>query len=681
MNYLPPDDTNLRDFLRFYRDSTRATEADCQRLQRSARRIVDKFPPEGTNSVVQGLIYGDIQSGKTGLILATIADAADRGYERFIVLTTDSKDLYQQTYDRVREALDGFEVLGKDDIRTATSRQYQAPVVLVCSKNGRHLPRALAFTRAGGWDAHTVIIVDDEADQASLNTRVNDKKKGEASTINKSIRELRGSLPSNVFLQTTATPQALFLQDATDAFRPTFVELAVPGEAYNGGDYFFPPDVPSAPNASLGNRRHLRFVDASELPQLLLPDVVPESLALAITTFILGAAVLRLRGLNEKFACLIHTSHRQQHHHLVYEKVLAFRRALASWLSGNGAIAFGSATTWRQRISAAYDDLQDTFHQVPSLAQVQTEAARTIASTESIEINARTGEGVRPNPTRRQTIYVGGSKISRGVTIKNLLVTYYGRDATSPQMDTVLQHARMYGYRERELPAVRLFMPSHLAARFQEIHRSDRAMRSAVKRRGQLIAAVPITSRGVRATRSAVLNREHVYQSYFGGAQYFPSAPRYHCNEIRSQTAKIDKLLKTYSKSRRAYTVPIKVLKELLSFNYSNADSLTWKEPAIRGVIKLLTADRRYAKEGSLVIGNRGSEIFRAATRDYSTIAAVVPAGAGEPPNGIDRDKLSILMFRLTGKRRTDGGWDGCPFWIPVIRFPDSMPAYTVNDT
>lgn len=676
MNTSQQRNNHLQDFLRFHHDSTDATRRDCIHLQRSAKRIVDRFPSDGEPTKIQGLIYGDIQSGKTGLILATIAEAADRGYSRFIVLTTDSRDLYQQTYDRVREALDGFEVLGKDDVRAATNRQYQAPVVLVCSKNARHLPRALQFVKAGDWQKKTVAVIDDEADQASLNTRINDRQRRPPSTINQSIRDLRSYLNSNVFLQTTATPQALFLQDSADAFRPQFVELAVPGQAYNGGDFFFPSET-----TSFGNTRHIRLVDPNELPQLTEPQVIPESLALAITMFILGAAALRLQGLNEKFACLIHTSHRQQHHHMVYDKVVAFKPALASWLSHHGATAFGNAATWQRRIDEAYADLTRTFEKLPPLSTVLAEAARTIASTEPIEINARTGEGVRPNPARRQTIYVGGSKISRGVTIRNLLVTYYGRDATSPQMDTVLQHARMYGYRQRELPAVRLFMPPHLAARFQEIHRSDRAMRATVRRSRQLIPAIPITSRGVRATRTAVLNREHVYQSYFGGAQYFPSVPEYRCSEIRRQTAAIDKLLHPFAQSRKPYVVPVRFLKKLLSYRYSGGDTLTWKEPALRGVIKLLTADRRYADAGSIVIGNRKANIFRAQSRGFAAIAAVVPAGTGEPPYGVDPNKLSIFMFRLTGTRRLQGGWDGCAFWIPVIRFPDSMPAFTVNDT
>ena len=107
-------------------------------------------------------------------------------------------------------------------------------------------------------------------------------------------------------------------------------------------------------------------------------------------------------------------------------------------------------------------ELQQTFDNIPPFNDVIAEVDRRIAYTDVIEINSHTGEGISPNPSRKHTLYIGGTKIGRGVTVKNLLVTYYGRDAIQPQMDTVLQHACMYGYRQNELPAIRIYLPQHL---------------------------------------------------------------------------------------------------------------------------------------------------------------------------------------------------------------------------
>ena len=84
----------------------------------------------------------------------------------------------------------------------------------------------------------TCLIIDDEADQASLNTRAS-RADGTRSKINDKIAELRDFFEKNTYLQVTATPQALFLQSPTHDFRPKFTVLSHPGTDYVGGSDFF----------------------------------------------------------------------------------------------------------------------------------------------------------------------------------------------------------------------------------------------------------------------------------------------------------------------------------------------------------------------------------------------------------------------------------------------------------
>src|SRR4029078_5186889 len=91
-------------------------------------------------------------------------------------------------------------------------------------------------------------------------------------------------------------------------------------------------------------------------------------------------------------------------------------------------------------------------------------------------VNGETDEDVAVRSP--YNLFAGGNKLGRGVTIKNLLVSYYGRNPRSPQADTVLQHARMYGYRRKDIGLLRLFLPGELHTVFQAIYKMERGLRA-----------------------------------------------------------------------------------------------------------------------------------------------------------------------------------------------------------
>src|SRR3989344_4999006 len=195
-------------------------------------------PPEQPSD---GLLYGLIQSGKTSVIQVAAAMAADNGFQCIVILTSDIDLLYDQTLGRMKSALQGLEVLGKDDwkdLQRFGRRLRNTPFVIVCSKNGSKLGSLLEAFKAANARGLSALIIDDEADQASLNTYTS--KGGEqVSRINDVITEFRDFFRVNTYLQVTATPQALFLQDPTHRYRPSFSILTEPGIGYVGGRQFF----------------------------------------------------------------------------------------------------------------------------------------------------------------------------------------------------------------------------------------------------------------------------------------------------------------------------------------------------------------------------------------------------------------------------------------------------------
>ncbi|MBP0010039.1 MULTISPECIES: Z1 domain-containing protein [unclassified Roseofilum] len=671
---------NLREYLY---DEEHIAYSDFEQILETSCEIFRRSLEPNTVGSCKGLIYGHIQSGKTSVILTTMALAADNGYSNFIVMTSNLNDIYEQTLHRIKGALDSFQVFGKKEFRNGIEFSHGFPVVLVASKHQGILGRVLQRTEELNWHNQSVLIIDDEADQASLDTNINNPLRP-TSRVNQAIINLRNHLQSHTYLQTTATPQSLLLQDDQSDFRPDFVEVTIPGRGYVGGNYFFDRD-------NFQDSEHIRTVPEIDVDGLVTRNQIPRTVKESLLVFFLGAAILRIQGNTKKHTYLLHTSFRQNDHHFAYELVVQFKNQLTNQLREVSRNSIDSISTdLRQDLQNAYDDLQQTFSSIPTFTiptftDVINEIARRITSTEVIEINSSTGEGVSPNPARKHILYIGGTKIGRGVTVKNLLVTYYGRDAQQPQMDTVLQHARMYGYRQNELPAIRIYLPTHLAQRFHAIHASDNAVREQCRETHEPIQAIPLPIRGMRPTRRNVLNENTVtLVTYQGGRQYFPHLPISNPEVLGNQTQELDELLSEseYPRLQNPYPVTIDDLLRILSFKFSEPNQNdSWKDHLIKMALNTLKENPQYQNRGNLVIVNRNSNLKKTETRSYRKIGAVLPGGAGAVPYGINRRFPALLMTRVNGDIDPQGGWDGVPFWIPVVRFPDGNYAFSVNES
>ena len=148
-----------------------------------------------------GLLFGNVQSGKTGQMFGIICKAADLGFPAFVILTTDNVLLQQQTLDRVKADLTGFCVCGENDAGLFAENSLIKPVIIVLKKNYRILrlwSNILAST--GIMKGNPLFIIDDEADAASLNGLVN---KNRQTTINKYLDSIKNGASSSIYLQVT----------------------------------------------------------------------------------------------------------------------------------------------------------------------------------------------------------------------------------------------------------------------------------------------------------------------------------------------------------------------------------------------------------------------------------------------------------------------------------------------
>ena len=245
-------------------------------INETATKVVNNLPdPRGSGPSCQGVMLGLVQSGKTGALATSIALAADNGYRCFVVLTTDNLWLYDQTLDRLKEALPGLQIVGKEvweqqiTSMANTLRLGSDGLVLVTTKNGQQLQLLTTIldrlmAEVGGV-LPAALVIDDEADQASLDTNMNRRSSDptiDPGRVNDLVTQIRQRFPFHAYLQVTATPQALFLQGPSTLYRPEFTVLVPPGIGYVGGSTFF-----SLINGQ--GRDLIRGIDQQELNTLM----------------------------------------------------------------------------------------------------------------------------------------------------------------------------------------------------------------------------------------------------------------------------------------------------------------------------------------------------------------------------------------------------------------------------
>jgi len=326
--------------------------AEVKDISDTAKKVANEWvnPVSGGKENINGLVYGLVQSGKTGVLSVSGAIGADEGYRTIIILTSDNDALYAQTLSRVRQAFPGMDILAKSDFRDASSfiqRIKSGTCCIVTTKNGSLLDSLIENFKKGNVKGLSALIIDDEADQASLNTKAANPG-GAVSKINEKISNLRQFFDKNTYLQVTATPQALFLQESGHSFRPKFTILSHPGHDYVGGNDFFD-----------GASSLVREFDISEITALSpgaqpAPSMsIPASLLRALDTFMIGATYKRKKEADQNCAFLCHVSTLKADHRHIVDLLREYKTKLAAGLKQKQPAMIA-------RLKKAYDDLATT---------------------------------------------------------------------------------------------------------------------------------------------------------------------------------------------------------------------------------------------------------------------------------------------------------------------------------
>jgi hypothetical protein len=547
-------------------------------------KILDKCinPKQEGSWDRRGMVVGHVQSGKTSNYVGLINKAMDSGYKLIIVIAGTMNSLRRQTQERIDEGFVGKnssdnqdeKIIGVGDypidseIYSLTSSSIRnggdfdqriaslkgipigrSPVVLVIKKNKGILENLIDWlssqtqteTIEGYQKLFNVptLIIDDEADSASINTVTGKKSKEEAlseiKTINKNIRILINLFDKKTFIGYTATPYAnLFIPQewnneinhsikgnnylvGPDLFPKDFIINIKAAKNYIGAakifgysnkiteenqepiDIFrpvFPEDSPFFIEKDSNDFEEITYRQPTNKDPL--PDYLPESLKTALKSFILTCSIRRLRGHEKKHnSMLIHAvlyvkwidclaklvnEQMRDYKNLIQGKDPKFLKELKDLFENDFA---PTTTDILSEYKLGYTDIKIKEH---NWKEVELELFK---ASSKIEVRAVHGVKSRSNllydeideidynlfkDTGLSVIAVGGSRLARGITLEGLSISYYLR--ASKMYDSLMQMGRWFGYRPGYIDLCRLYTTNDLFDWFQHITLATEEMRN-----------------------------------------------------------------------------------------------------------------------------------------------------------------------------------------------------------
>ncbi|MCC6486914.1 MAG: alpha-1,4 polygalactosaminidase [Candidatus Hydrogenedentes bacterium] len=448
-------------------------------IRESAVAILSKGTPPGNAAGQEtGLVVGYVQSGKTMSFETVAALARDNAFPMVVVVAGTSTNLLEQSTGRLRRDL-RLDLPGRerrwvqlqnpgDDDATVqairdvlddwrdpgTPEEFKKTVLITVLKNHRRLENLRDLLGAVNMQGSPALIIDDEADQASLNTEV---AQGQESTTYRCLMEVRQQLPNHTYLQYTATPQAPLLISIIDSLSPNFVRVLEPGEQYVGGREFFAENSP-----------YVEVIPAQEVPTNTNPLVEPpDTLLEALRVFMVGVtAGIRENGNIGNRSMLVHPSHRTAQHREFYNWV---RDIFEEWKRVlNLADGDPDREDLLEDLREAHRELATTVANLPPFEDLVPSLRFAFRNTRILEVNAVGGR--TPEVDWRSAygwILVGGQAMDRGFTVEGLTVTYMPRGIGVGNADTVQQRARFFGYKRRYFGYCRVYLEQGTLTAFQ----------------------------------------------------------------------------------------------------------------------------------------------------------------------------------------------------------------------
>lgn len=494
-----------------------------QNLERDLNNIVDLLgnPNSDTNFARRGLVIGDVQSGKTSNYIGLLSKSVDAGYKVVILLTGTIEKLRQQTQIRVEEGFIGYDSLnqkrigvatinadnknltpisltsrasdftGKLDHNTVLSLNDKSqPFVFVIKKNTTVLSKLFEALKNINTSNRSIsinqslLMIDDESDNASINT--NDPTNDPTRT-NKLIRQLLNLFDKSTYVGFTATPYANVFIDPTtddemlkaDLFPEHFIYALDSPSNYFGANKVF-----------IESEKHLRIINDVE------EDIFSHrhkkewngnrlfySLNKAIYAFLITNVIRDVHGQE--------TSHRTMMINVsrfvnVQSRVTDIVRQLVEGLLRSirqQAHREKSISLMNDDIEAIYNTWIEEYQDQVSWEQIQENLYKSNENIEIIEVNSGKKSVVKldyeNSSSGIRVIAIGGSVLSRGLTLEGLTISYFYRNTST--YDVLMQMGRWFGYRPGYEELCRVWISQESAGWYRDIAEATNELKQDMK--------------------------------------------------------------------------------------------------------------------------------------------------------------------------------------------------------
>lgn len=505
----------------------------------------------------RGMVVGDVQSGKTSNYTGLITKAADAGYKIIIVLAGLNNDLRSQTQKRIDRGFIGRDTQKKESYDQTSSKTgvgllpgfAEPPVIAVTSADSsgdyrNKVHNAVTITPGGdpivavvkknvtplrnllNWftGANTsgkisnvpLLLIDDEADNASIDTKASkkigstndtsDDKETDPTAINGLIRQILNCFSQSSYVGYTATPFAnIFIYPSSSADdvnkygedlypRSFIINLHAPSNYIGPEKVFGLYEDKTAGIEEVKPLPLIRVVDDynayfhEKHKKDLIVTGLPDSLYRAIYAFILSAAARDVRGQGKKHhSMLVHVTRfvavQSQITELIKNKV----KSIVAQLEMQTGPQYENLikmlkSMWEEDFVPTTKQVMATLNDngITSISwdEIQPRLYPCASKIEVKAVNGKVADGglnYDAYPEGCSVIAVGGDKLSRGLTLEGLSISYYSR--VSKMYDTLLQMGRWFGYRNGYADLIRLYTSKQLKNWYQDIAVANEELR------------------------------------------------------------------------------------------------------------------------------------------------------------------------------------------------------------
>lgn len=435
---------------------------------------------EDNNKNNNMLLVGKVQSGKTSNLELFTALALDNGYNMVIIyggydntLLTQTKDRFTETFDIPKDinfsnkspvifsSDESDELLAVDNETIEDLLVFEKPIFIISMKRPVAMDKVNKVLDRIDKTQLKAFIIDDEGDQASLNTEKD--KKNDASATYKSIRNMKDHLGDPLYLSVTATPQALVLLDEYSRLIPDSIRVITPGNGYCGADVY-----------------HLDDDELIEIIEDDLIEIIEEEdqdlnkskfayyLKEAIKHYIISSAIMNIRGFFTS-EMLVHSYRKTSEHDIIYDLAYSYIESLQDMINDEDSEGL-------KTVKKEFEEVYKKMFKKEVISQYEFDDVWqiiidiTIKRVRVILKNSKGKETQGSEKSARYKIYIGGDLLQRGVTFPNLVTSFFSNWAKDGgNMDTNLQRARWFGYREKYIDICKIFTTSEISKEFTNL--------------------------------------------------------------------------------------------------------------------------------------------------------------------------------------------------------------------